>query len=114
MIFDWKTGKSRGYNTLQLAMNAMCAAPCFRWMATRGLGEFDVYFIYVDDGTSEGHHVTMDIINPKSASAEDIETRQMGDIVAQLEVMELAHESGDFPATKNDKCKWCDWKGCGL
>ncbi|MDR1035444.1 MAG: PD-(D/E)XK nuclease family protein [Deltaproteobacteria bacterium] len=114
VIVDWKTGKTPGDPFVQLAFNAMCVCPEVHE------NFFDAFFVYVDQGRAE--HYKLSAIRGNAWVTDDKWKKQI--VVNHpdekygvryfLEKVDAACAEDDFPATPNDKCRWCDWKGCGL
>jgi RecB family exonuclease len=105
IIMDWKTGKTPGDPLIQLGFNAMCLFP------ELDRAVYDVFFVYVDQGRSEHFRVM-------GAFSDAVLLDERGDRTASLsphlKAIAAAYDSEEFPATCNDKCRWCEWKGCGI
>lgn len=104
VIVDWKTGKTPGDPLIQLAFNAMCLYPHF------GSKEYDVLFVYVDQGRSEHFKVRGGLGNGWLVGEDGL---AVDGLAYRLTQVESAHGTGNFPATPNERCRWCEWKGCG-
>ncbi|MDR1312269.1 MAG: PD-(D/E)XK nuclease family protein [Deltaproteobacteria bacterium] len=105
VIMDWKTGKTPGEPLYQLGFNAMCLYPLF------GAARFRVAFVYVDADRAEWFSV---IGGWNNAWLTDESGKTMEELARSLAQVNSAYDSRNFPATPNDKCRWCGWKKCGL
>jgi RecB family exonuclease len=110
MIIDWKTGHTPGDPDVQLAINALCLYPDL------GPGHYDAFFVYVDSGRETRHAFDLALPEFRPGGLTPELARGSGAAYALGRFLELldAHGRDDFPATPNDRCRWCEWRGCGL
>ena len=107
VIIDWKTGKQgRDDPAVQLAINCLCAA------GSQGPGEYEVFFVYVDTGATERYRMEVDVDRILGLDPELMRRSSMRGTLELIGRMREAHERGDFPYSRGDHCRWCDWAAC--
>jgi RecB family exonuclease len=107
LVLDWKTGRE-GYDdpSIQLAINCLCLAPIY------GLGAYDAALVYVDAGVSRSYRMEVDVAEIRGLDPQLRSRSSMAATLAAAARLAEAHESGDFPRTPGQSCRWCDWREC--
>lgn len=104
IIIDWKTGKPWD-DTLQVETNALCLFPM------TGKLKYETFFVYLDSGVDKHHTIELDITKPKVEYDVSLSCKKTCDAIRKVIA---ATETGEYPYTPSNKCRWCDCDRCPI
>ena len=108
MVFDWKTGRSE-VDATQLHINSMLVR------AMTGISSHVLLYVYLDLDVIKNFSLVMPVSKPRLAVTEAPAVGGFGVVLPTLVALceyEVAHEKGEFPAKKNQYCRFCEVPTC--